>query len=371
MKKTVKKSKTERRAKLKTSRRPKASARKSRSFDFQKWAEKLVGGEILKFRFGRPKKSTPAPLKWMAGIFTIFLVVIVGWSLIKSIELDNSSKITRKVSQISTSTAPQKGPLGKQFQFAAKLDFPTRITYWTTYFWQKQQTVDLLKTVGVGPKIADTAPLIPNKFDCTTFVETVAAMALSNSPAEFYSHLTNIRYRDGKTDYVSRNHFPELDWIPNNESAGYIKDVTAQIAKLSGVEVKQEAKTIDRGTWVSQQLKKEGRSVASVQDYSWNTKREAKVTYIPITDVQKVLKNIPNGAVLNVVRAESSAYPTIITHQGYVVKKNDVLFVDHAYPTGKIRTIPLATYLKNILSKKDQAEHPVIGLNFNQFVASN
>ena len=62
---------------------------------------------------------------------------------------------------------------------------------------------------GVTP---DDDPLIRyDAFDCTTFVETV----LADSDVE---KLTKIRYKDGKADFIKRNHFIETDWLKNNSN---------------------------------------------------------------------------------------------------------------------------------------------------------
>ena len=62
-------------------------------------------------------------------------------------------------------------------------------------------------------KTPDTDPLIrSDAFDCTTFVETSLSKGNVNK-------LTKIRYKDGKIDFLNRNHFIESDWLYNN-SAG-------------------------------------------------------------------------------------------------------------------------------------------------------
>lgn len=60
---------------------------------------------------------------------------------------------------------------------------------------------------GVAP---DSDPTIRfDAFDCATFTETV----LANSDID---KLNKIRYRDGKIDFLHRNHFIETDWLQNN-----------------------------------------------------------------------------------------------------------------------------------------------------------
>ena len=71
--------------------------------------------------------------------------------------------------------------------------------------------------------------------DCTTFVETVLALARTavkkqSTWDEYCRQLTALRYRNGKIDgYLSRLHYFS-DWIANNEQKGFVTDIT----KISG-----------------------------------------------------------------------------------------------------------------------------------------
>lgn len=95
------------------------------------------------------------------------------------------------------------------------------------------------------PHTLDTAPterLIINvrQFDCTTYVETVLALALAwheapnnaGSPRfeqAFRTYLTKLRYRNGKIDgYASRLHYFS-DWLRDNEHKGLLWDVTGNL----------------------------------------------------------------------------------------------------------------------------------------------
>ena len=68
------------------------------------------------------------------------------------------------------------------------------------------------------------------QLDCTTLVETVAALYLSASEgrttwAAFIKNLQQIRYRGGLLNgYVSRLHYFS-DWIVDNESMGYVNEI--------------------------------------------------------------------------------------------------------------------------------------------------
>ena len=95
-----------------------------------------------------------------------------------------------------------------------------------------------------------TEQLVVNlqQFDCTTFIETTLALALTDqelvadySPAQaepvFRNYLTKIRYRNGQIDgYASRLHYLS-DWLRDNERKGFIQDVTREIG---GVQVQKD-----------------------------------------------------------------------------------------------------------------------------------
>lgn len=70
-----------------------------------------------------------------------------------------------------------------------------------------------------------------DELDCTTFVETVAALALTatenrTSWRDFLHSLESLRYRNGEMDgYPSRLHYI-CDWVVNNTYRGNLRDVT-------------------------------------------------------------------------------------------------------------------------------------------------
>lgn len=77
-------------------------------------------------------------------------------------------------------------------------------------------------------------------FDCTTYLETVLALALAHHQrldngdalpvdALFREYLTKLRYRNGKIDgYASRLHYFS-DWLRDNERKGLLADVTGAL----------------------------------------------------------------------------------------------------------------------------------------------
>ena len=65
-------------------------------------------------------------------------------------------------------------------------------------------------------------------FDCFTYLDTVEALRLSNSFAEFKKNLVRVRYKDGEVSYARRNHFFS-DWAWWNR--GLIFDATNAIGE--------------------------------------------------------------------------------------------------------------------------------------------
>ncbi len=72
--------------------------------------------------------------------------------------------------------------------------------------------------LGEGPKGKhDQDPLIDlGRVDCVTYVEQTVALAASASYEDAFDLLQRIRYREGRVDFASRNHFMITDWLSNN-----------------------------------------------------------------------------------------------------------------------------------------------------------
>lgn len=107
------------------------------------------------------------------------------------------------------------------------LEKSTNLMLW--YGKELLGTPYVAKTLEVNP----TEELVVNmrEMDCTTFVETVAALTLttqerSTSYDEFRKNLTRLRYRMGHIDgYASRNHYFQW-WIESNRDMGLVREIT-------------------------------------------------------------------------------------------------------------------------------------------------
>jgi len=120
--------------------------------------------------------------------------------------------------------------IGRLIYQAQDLDRSERIAFFSKEFLETPYADGPL---GDGdPNGYDSDPLYRfDLFDCTTYVETVMALSFAEDFSDFEQIIDAIRYRNGKVSYVTRNHFSSLDWIPNNESAGFIEDITDLVSE--------------------------------------------------------------------------------------------------------------------------------------------
>lgn len=84
-------------------------------------------------------------------------------------------------------------------------------------------------------------------FDCTTYVETVLALALSSRPKDFERELRLLRYKEGKVAFENRNHFPCVDWTKNNTASGRLTDITESVG--AGFVVARATAPISKKGW--------------------------------------------------------------------------------------------------------------------------
>jgi hypothetical protein len=252
--------------------------------------------------------------------------------------------------------------LAPQFKLMKTQGIEGRVAFWSEFLTHSKEAAQALATIQNVPKISDSAPLVPSKFDCTTFVETVAALSRSESSRDFYPNLLAIRYRGSQPDYLARNHFPEADWIPNNQSAGILSDTTQVLADAAKVDREVAHKRIDRTRWLAkQQGTGASRGLASFAE-----PLRASVPFVPLKSVEALSSKIPSGAILNIVRHDRENKPVLITHQGFVIQQDGKTMFRHASVGGAIKTVPLMQYLRDLEEKAREKNWPLAGVNVNQ-----
>lgn len=77
-----------------------------------------------------------------------------------------------------------------------------------------------------GPDSREVFKVSLKGFDCVTYMETVIALALSETASEFVEQIRRLRYAGGEVDWYHRNHYM-IDWVRNNQKRGIIRNITA------------------------------------------------------------------------------------------------------------------------------------------------
>ncbi|MBI3557733.1 MAG: DUF1460 domain-containing protein [Deltaproteobacteria bacterium] len=285
--------------------------------------------------------------RWVAfaWIVPVMAIAICGSLVMKS-------RVTHPVAHTSAR-------LVSYFEQVQSRPLGDRIAFWSESLMKNPA---LLSVMGRGPTVDDTAPVFPTAYDCTTYVETVGALARSENGEVLADRVIAIRYHDAKPGFDTRNHFPEADWIPNNEAAGILKDVTVSIARQAGFVVSFVNKDIDKIAW----FKARGmasRVLATEAEGKGKGTVTVRLPYVPIDRMVEALKHVQQGSVINIVRASRDRYPVLISHQGLLIWKDGVPYFRHASRTSQIREIPFAEYILSLRTMPWK----VLGFNVNTF----
>ncbi|MBI4668127.1 MAG: DUF1460 domain-containing protein [Elusimicrobia bacterium] len=235
-----------------------------------------------------------------------------------------------------------------------------------------------LGPLGEGPKGEyDRDPLIRfDCADCTTFVETIMALALAENDGGFADSLNKIRYRNGVISYVTRNHFTSADWIPANIEAGFIKDTTAQVAAN---ELQRVEKTISKKNWYDAKKLDDlsgfdnlslGKKESLVKKWRKQGRRmkDEKISapYVPTAFLITNADKIPSGSIFNLIREDQPDKPDLVSHQGFIIQRPKGTYVRHAAWGKAVEDVPLAEYLK----KYETSSWKLLGMNLNAVVES-
>lgn len=226
---------------------------------------------------------------------------------------------------------------------------------------------------GEGPDgLYDSDPLMrTDRVDCVTFVELSLAKALAGDGAGLQAQLLRIRYRGGVVSYQTRNHFTESDWLPNNRAAGFIRDITAEVAR--GRE-RMASKTVRKRAWYAaktegdlkgprvERLSAPEKAALVAQWRELGAKmpdQTVTLPYVPTADLAAVAPSIPSGTIASLVRADQTDKPTMISHLGIVIQRDGRTWFRHAAFNDKVIDVEIPAYF----SKYARSSWPLLGLN--------
>lgn len=232
----------------------------------------------------------------------------------------------------------------------------------------------------------DQSPLYrTDAFDCVTYVSTILALAKSNNFYDFEQTLKKIQYRNSNVTYETRFHFIELDWNRQNQLAGFIQDITANICK----NCRQSSVIIDKPAWfknadfkrikllhsVSPQLA--NKLLAELRNHAYaEAPTRSSITYIPLTELfvtqNDIFNQIPTPAIIEIVDKTKHLKKKISTdlnvvHLGFVININHELIFRYAStPHHKVVDVPLIQYLARYYKRTHQPQ--LIGINVQKIL---
>lgn len=213
-------------------------------------------------------------------------------------------------------------------------------------------------------------------FDCDTYVTTVLALALADNTNGFKQCLRKVRYKDGKVSFLKRNHFMSLDWNPNNQKQGFIKDITMNIKNKDNQPVAEMAEAmIDKPSWYNHFQEDDIRLISAnpqIQKIRLSELKQrgmqlektlAKIPYIPLTalfnakgEANKALfAQIPNASIIEIVRPNWDLQDKIgthlnVSHLGFAFRKNNKLYFRQASSEyNQVVEVPLEDYLRKCM----------------------
>ena len=193
-----------------------------------------------------------------------------------------------------------------------------------------------------------------DRFDCTTFVETVIALAHTKTQKDALLELDAIRYKKGEVSFLTRRHFPQAEWIPELVAKGVLEDVTKKIA---GRDAFDAPKKLTPETWQKRKNKK-GLQLPNERIPNGTF----HLDYWPLDFARAKQSQIPAGTILNIVRIDYKSVPVRVTHQGLVIEKKGKLYFRHAADRmyHSVTDEPLDRFFYRMQQYK---KWPVVGVN--------
>lgn len=214
------------------------------------------------------------------------------------------------------------------------------------------------KMIGV-PYVANTLDMADeealvvhlDKADCTTFVETVLALSLTDKKGKtdfgsFKEALQCIRYREGHLKgYASRLHYFS-DWIKDNEKKGIVRERTREIMTFIPQVLQLDFMSTHRDSYP--QLRNNLLLTAQIAEIEKEWKN-VSVSYIPKASLNASSENleIKNGDILAIT---TNIKGLDVVHTGFAIWMGGKLHLLHASSAMKkviLDPQPLFDYSKN------------------------
>jgi hypothetical protein len=199
--------------------------------------------------------------------------------------------------------------------FATEGDLSKRVDAFSAQFMDCPYVTNSL--VG-SPALPEQLVIKLDGFDCVTYMETVLALALSETEAQFKENLIRIRYKNGEVEWQKRNHYM-VDWWRNNEKQGLMLNLT-------------------RGS----QARDKTRELNLVKGLPT---RRVTFRVFPKKNIRLVEKRIKTG---DFVCFGSTKKNLDVFHTGILIRRDDKILLRHASRTaGKVIDQDLQDFLQH------------------------
>jgi Protein of unknown function (DUF1460) len=184
----------------------------------------------------------------------------------------------------------------------------------------------------------DPDPLVRfDAVDCVTMVEEALALALARDDSQLVPTLSALRYVGATPGWNERNHIMEAQWLPQNVSKGFVRDVTA---RYGGAATRTVTKVLDAASW--QQPAARGLAL----DVAAQPRGAFALQVVPADGALLALKKAPSGLIVVVVRADRPSLVTRVSHVGVLVQGPHGPLLRHASRSyKKVVDEPFARYL--------------------------
>lgn len=187
--------------------------------------------------------------------------------------------------------------------------------------------------------------------DCTTFVETVAALSITaarhqKTAYDFANNLERIRYRNGRIDgYASRLHYIS-DWILDNHARGILTEVTTNFP-----DTRHEVRTLDfisthRSLYPA--IASDDRTYQEIRtaEEAYRSHRYPYISKNKLLSDRNTLRLLKEG---DIVAITTSTKGLDVSHIGIITLVNGVPHLLHASSKAAkvtVSDIPIGEYLR-------------------------
>ena len=189
---------------------------------------------------------------------------------------------------------------------------------------------------GAGP---EQLRLDLTRFDCMLFIEQLLALSLSDSFDQFVEHTRNLRYRDGRVSYCTRQHYFH-DWVRSAQSQNLLETTSGwpgEITRSLPLNFMSEQRQLYR-PMQSEEL------FDCIRRREEN--RQVVQRYVPLHAIESALPRIQSGDLFSIAtRIEGLD----VSHTGVLVREGSSVDAIHAAPgRGVMRSRSFGRYLRSI-----------------------